>query len=445
MIVVFLSFIALLLWGNKSTDLSQFKLTYNFTTLTLSRFNTFARPTIGVLSVCIFVSLVSIGVLGSQNTFRNLLPVAIWVIWWVGFVYFTALFVNIWNLVNPWAFCFRVTEHIIGKEIKLASYPSWLQFWPAALFLFAFLWIELIWPNKETPENLSILIIFYSFVTWVGMTIYGLNSWLKYAEVFTVFFSLMGKFAPVQFSGDRKSVSLQPYALGLFNRAQPSMSMVLVIIILLAGLSFDGFMTTDVWLKFQTYILGVDSFNFTFQLLYRYFGSLQLVLETAGLVLAIILFFGVYTLACAATKILLERSNSIGKSQLSLESVIRHFVLTLLPIAIGYHVAHYLSYLLIAGQLAIPLLSDPYNLGWDLLGTNGYRINIGIINAKTAWNVTLVSIITGHVLSMFLSHRQTLELATTNNRSLIQVPMVGLMILYTGISLWILAQPIVEN
>ena len=42
------------------------------------------------------------------------------------------------------------------------------------------------------------------------------------------------------------------------------------------------------------------------------------------------------------------------------------FALTLVPIAIGYHVAHYLVFLLVQGQYIIPLLSDPFGRGWDL-------------------------------------------------------------------------------
>ena len=118
--------------------------------------------------------------------------------------------------------------------------------------------------------------------------------------------------------------------------------------------------------------------------------------------------------------------------------------MTLLPIAIGYHIAHYLSYLLIAGQLIVPLASDPYALGWNLFNTKDYRINIGIINAKNMWSIILVSVIVGHILSMFLSHVRASQLCGSASRILIQLPLVSLMILYTGVSLWILAQPIVE-
>jgi len=37
---------------------------------------------------------------------------------------------------------------------------------------------------------------------------------------------------------------------------------------------------------------------------------------------------------------------------------------SLLPIAFGYQLAHYLQYLAINGQLLFPLLGDPMGRGW---------------------------------------------------------------------------------
>src|SRR6185369_15905490 len=50
-------------------------------------------------------------------------------------------------------------------------------------------------------------------------------------------------------------------------------------------------------------------------------------------------------------------------------AIARRFALSLVPIAIGYHLAHYLTFLLIQGQYIIPLASDPFGWGWNLLGT----------------------------------------------------------------------------
>ena len=79
-----------------------------------------------------------------------------------------------------------------------------------------------------------------------------------------------------------------------------------------------------------------------------------------------------------------------------------YFVLTLVPIAIAYQIAHYLSYFLIAGQVLIPVLSDSFGYGWDLFGTATYHINIGIVNAKTVWYTTIASIGSGTLLRSIL-------------------------------------------
>jgi hypothetical protein len=115
------------------------------------------------------------------------------------------------------------------------------------------------------------------------------------------------------------------------------------------------------------------------------------------------------------------------------------------PIAIAYHLSHYLSYLLIAGQNIIPLASDPFGVGSDLFGTRTYRIDIAIVNAKMVWYVAVTAIVVGHVIAVYLAHIMALRVFTTPRQAVLsQIPMLGLMVAYTMISLWILSQPIVS-
>ena len=44
--------------------------------------------------------------------------------------------------------------------------------------------------------------------------------------------------------------------------------------------------------------------------------------------------------------------------------------------------AHFLSLLLVQGQLIIPLASDPFGFGWDIFGTAGYRIDPTVVSTK---------------------------------------------------------------
>ncbi len=138
-------------------------------------------------------------------------------------------------------------------------------------------------------------------------------------------------------------------------------------------------------------------------------------------------------------------SGSAG-SDLTALAVARIFACSLIPIALAYNFAHFITLLLIQGQLIIPLLSDPFGFGWNLLGTGEYRINIGIINARILWYLSVGLIVTGHIIAVYLAH--LISLRTFQDRSVAissQYPMLMLMlmVIYTVVSLWTIAQPIV--
>ena len=120
--------------------------------------------------------------------------------------------------------------------------------------------------------------------------------------------------------------------------------------------------------------------------------------------------------------------------------------MSLAPIALAYHVAHFLSFLLIQGQRVIPLASDPLGRGWDIFGTAGYEIDIGVVNARFAWLVGVGAIVVGHVAAVYAAHviaRRTFATRALTLRS--QLPMTALMTGYTMLSLWIVAQPITTH
>ena len=134
-----------------------------------------------------------------------------------------------------------------------------------------------------------------------------------------------------------------------------------------------------------------------------------------------------------------------GGNRVPYTVIARAFVFTLIPIALAYHLAHFFSFLLVQGQLIIPIISDPLGRGWDLFGSADYTVNIGLVNARTAWLVSVAAIVIGHIFEVYLAH--VIALRTIPERHLAirsQYPMMVLMVGYTMISLWILAQPIME-
>jgi hypothetical protein len=122
----------------------------------------------------------------------------------------------------------------------------------------------------------------------------------------------------------------------------------------------------------------------------------------------------------------------------------RRFVLTLVPIALSYHLGHYLTYLLIQGQLFFPLLADPFGAGWTWLGTPDYAIDVNVVPPSFAWYAAVLAVVGGHVVAVWLAHVVALRTFGSRLAALrSQLPMLVLMVAYTVISLWILAAPIV--
>ena len=135
---------------------------------------------------------------------------------------------------------------------------------------------------------------------------------------------------------------------------------------------------------------------------------------------------------------------TLSREESGVIEVASAYVFSLVPIALAYNLAHFITLLLIQGQLIIPLASDPFGFGWDIFGTADYRLNLEIISAKVVWFISLGAIVLGHVISVYLAHVISLRRASNSSDALRgQIPMLALMIVYTATSLWIIAQPIV--
>jgi hypothetical protein len=97
-------------------------------------------------------------------------------------------------------------------------------------------------------------------------------------------------------------------------------------------------------------------------------------------------------------------------------------------------------------QYGIALVSDPFGYGWNLFGTANHLVRPNIIGARTVWLVSLGAIVAGHVAALYLGHLLSLrEFPSRRAASRSQWPMLVLMVGYTMLSLWIIAQPIVNN
>jgi hypothetical protein len=380
-------------------------------------------------ALALFVVAILAGLIGDQSPYRNIAPTLVWIIWWVGFAFVAAFVGDIWALVNPWRTVFDGTQWLFqrlgGKASLRLEYPEALGVWPAWLLLLAFSWTELVYPNAASPAHISALAIAYSALTLAGMFVFGRDTWLQHGEVFSLVFGTLGRFAPVGSSRDR--LLLRPFGANLIESRPVSASMVAFVLLLLATVLYDGLIGTGEWALLESAAHA------------RFPDVGSLAIKTAGLVAFWLVFLGAYLGICAVMSL-------IASGRPPPFDVARSFALTLVPIAIGYHVAHYLVFLLVQGQYIIPLLSDPFGRGWDLFGTAGYRVDIALAGARFAWYAALVAIVAGHVFAVYLAHLRAIAVfEPTRVVPATQALLTALMVVYTFIGLSITAEPIVES
>lgn len=393
-----------------------------------------------MLAVALYLGVVAAGFFGIQSPLKNIAPIMVWAIWWVGMAYISALIGDLWALVNPLDTLFAWVEALHarfrpGRKLAIGlRYPDAIGAWPAVVMFLAFAWMELVWERSDEPAYLAAAMLAYSTLTWLGMATFGRSQWLRRGEVFTLVFGLLARFAPTEVrtsSGQGRTIHLRPFGVGLLTREPVAPSVVALVLAMLAAVWFDGFMETPRWAAILAHLAasapGRESDG----------DAARAWVQTGGLVAAPLLFAAVYLVFCR----LVVRS---GSTRLPVARAAGLYVLTLIPIAIAYHLAHYVSFLAMAGQYLIPLASDPLGFGWDLFGTRNHFIRIGLVDARAVWYVAIGAIVAGHVVAVYLSH--CVALSTNSDRRAAlrsQWPMVALMICYTMTSLWIIAQPIV--
>jgi hypothetical protein len=417
-------------------------------------------------AVAALILVIAAGIFGDQTPTRNLAPTAIWIAWWVGFSYLSAFVGNVWALVNPWMAIFDWCEPIVSKwrapRTATVRWPESLGVWPGIALFIAFAWLELIWEGRSIPSQLAWLVIGFSALTWTGMFIFGRSTWLTHADPFVLTFGVLSKFGLTEIRSEHATCStyeldkekagsepgealerdrcdrdgqpqrrliFRPPGAGLVDDENISPSLSVFVVVMLCTVTFDGLMATPLWQRVESALYVA----------LPVFGDSRLaIINTFGLLVFCLIFIAVYRFV--ATLIAHASGNRMTPDAAS-----RAFVLTLVPIAIAYLLAHYLSYFLIQGQLLIRLASDPFGFGWNILGTAHFRPDIGIVGARFVWYTSLIAIVLGHVAAVSLAH--IVALRRFEDRRLAirsQIPMLVLMTAYTMMSLWIIAQPIVE-
>lgn len=410
---------------------SDFPARFWWRRLPLFAFGNGARAIVSLISFAGFAILIAAGLFGSRDPLSNPLPLAIWTLLWVGLVLLQGLLGNLWSWLNPWYGPWRVISRLFGKRQTWRP-PPWLGCWPAVVLFFAFAWFELIDPAPDDPARLAWAAGFYWLLSFAAMLVFGYRDWSRRGEFLAVFFAMIARFALLERNEVERSeggrLSLCWPGATLSDAAPLSLSGIAFLLLALSSVSFDGLSKTFFWLG----LFGLNPLEFP--------GRTAVIgIGTFGLVLTFVLLAAAFILAIVL-------GQRLAGSQHSLSQAAGLLVWSIVPIALAYHVAHYLTALLVDGQYAIAALSDPFALGWNLLGTAGMQIEAGVAagagSAWWPWNLQAGVIIAGHMLAVLVAHGLAWRLHPVPARAaLSQFPLTVLMIAYTVFGLWLLATP----
>ena len=375
----------------------------------------------GWVMLAISILLVLVGLFGTQSTPDNVIVTAFWLIFWIAVPISVAIAGNYWPYISP----LNVLARMVSPRPRVAYPESW-GCWPAAILFFLFACGELVFNGvTTTPAGAALVMIAYGIFSTVMATIFGAESWLRRGEVFSVLFATWGRLGFFRFGEPGR----RGFFGGLTRPFSANVGRLTFVLLLLVSVSFDGLLATPSWKSAAGVLpesLRPGSAGYTFLLLVVF-------LAMVGLIFSL---FAAFTAAVRA----------VGHLDAPFLQVMAGLIPSLVPIAFGYLVAHNLDYLVINGQLLIHQVSDPLGAGINLFGTANYEPNRNLIPTAAIWYFQIALIIAVHIAAVVLAHGYLGRAARTERQGKqAEWPWIVAMVGYTMSSLWLLAQPIVQE
>ena len=402
-----------------------------------------------VLKVVGLVGWFTAMVAGLFGLIHEFLPATIfWTLFWAGLPIVAVLIGNPWPSMSPFRTLYDLVTRLTRREPDLGmAYPSWAGRWPAVGVLLVVLIIELTVSGSGLGRSVGSLILAYTIFTLAGMAVFGPVAWLRNAEVFEVLLGWFGRLAPigrvsrsarlcegcgeacdpddcvdcpecsiVARAGELQIV-LRPPLSGMAAVKRAGWSDAVFIVLALAGVTYDGFEETGLWVDLNRSLEAALATVLDSR-------TILAISDPIGLIGIWLTFLAIFAAGAWATR-------HIGGIAAPLTRTVGGWAASLLPIAAGYSIAHY-GTLLVQGVLTLPGL---------FAGRGAVEAELGWLPAGFVWYLSVAAIVIGHVAAVMLAHREGIRLGA-RRPTLAELPLVALMLGYTVVSLWIIAQPI---
>ncbi len=430
--------------------------------------------------VALFLLIIMAGFYGNQHPGRNIAPTLTWNIWWIGLIFIILFFGKMWCYACPWDaltnWLTRLSFLKVTKErINLGwKWPPWLKNIYLATALFVFLtWLELGFQVTLSPEATATLGLTMFGLVFVPGLLFDKKSFCRYGCLIGRVSGLYAMFSPVEIrnrslevcrncatadclkgneSGypcptgqylktmqtntycimcaecfrscphDNVAFNLRPFAADLTTAPKPRKDEAYLALVLFALTVFHGLTMTPLW---KTFLQTSRS----------EFGLNQMGAFSLGMAGALVIPGALYAVFVRLSRFL------SGDAAVTARQLFIQYAYGLVPIALFYHIAHNVEHFFMESQKLVALISDPFGYGWDLFGTAALRPE-ALLSLETIWYFQVALVIIGHVFGIAISHRLAYRLFKNRAAALrSQVPMIALMVLFSVLSLWLIAQP----
>ena len=373
----------------------------------LDRTGRVIAPVVRAVSLALFALTLASAWFGVDSPGENLAPTALYVVFWVGVQIASALLGDVWRTANPLHTMARGFDRLARRDPDADRATGWFAtHWPAAVGLFAFLWLELAYHEPASLGAVSLFLSLYTAAVLLGASRFGAG-WTRTGDGFAVLFSLLAALAPFH-RDDLGRLRLRWPVTGL-STVEVREGTLAVVLVLLGGTTFDGVSRTEWW---SGQVGARRGWELT-------------VANTVGMLLVIgtvvVLFLAASLLAAILA----------GDDEALVPERAERWVPSLVPIVLAYSVAHYFSLLVFEGQSFLALLSDPLGSGRDLFGTAEDTIDFTVVTADQIAYTQVAAIVIGHIAGVIAAHDKAVERYPHRTAVLSQYPLLAVMVAYT--------------
>ncbi|MGQ0479431.1 MAG: hypothetical protein ACT4O0_00135 [Pseudonocardia sp.] len=368
------------------------------------------------LAPALLAYLISVAFLGPADPELNPAPRALYVLAWVGVVPASLLLGPVWRVLNP----LRALHAGLVAVLRLPAtgvrpIPPGLGYWPAAAGLAVFVWLELVPAARAQPAVVGGFLLGYAVLVTAAAVVFG-RDWFDRGDPFEVYSTLVAALAPFGRRPDGVLTWRNPLR-GLAE-VPAGPGLVTVLAVWWGSTVFDGVSGSTFWVNLTQSGPAAAAGAATL-------GTAVL----AGLVAVVALSYRLATGPMAG-----------------------QLVGTLVPIAAGYTVAHYISLLITEAPVGLAQLV-------------GAQAPVLTPAPMAVAGVQVAAILLGHVAGVAAAHDRVLALhsplagsagrvgsagragsvaigtagsSAPGRRLAEQVPLVLLMIVYTMAGLYLL-------